>query len=76
MYVDFQNTDAQGRVRLNTIGTIEDLSREGIALREGLEVKLDSDEFESVHGTVRFSEEESIWVASFKAEDLRSQHNS
>ena len=34
VYADFHNADAEGRLRLNTIGTIRDLSRQNITLRD------------------------------------------
>jgi hypothetical protein len=36
VYADFHNADAKGRLRLNCVGTIEDLARQGITLREGM----------------------------------------
>lgn len=67
IYVDFQNLDPSGRVRLNTIGSIEDLNRQGFILRTGLAVRLYGDEFEAP-GTLEFSEQEHIWVARFQWE--------
>jgi len=62
LYADFNNADPRGRVRLNCVGTIEDLSRQGIRLREGLQVLLHDDELEA-DGETHFSAEEQIWVA-------------
>ena len=70
IYVDFQNLDTVGRVRLNTIGSIEDLNRQGTILAAGLGLYLYGDEFE-VPGIVEFSEEEHIWVARFDWEKRR-----
>jgi hypothetical protein len=72
IYADFQNADAQGRIRLNCIGTIEDLARRQIALHEGLVLTLYSDDADDegrpdellVEGVVSFSEEENCWVAA------------
>lgn len=36
IYADFQNADRAGRVRLNWVGTVEDLTRLQVLLREGL----------------------------------------
>jgi hypothetical protein len=63
IFVDFHNADAHGRVRLNCIGTVEDLARQGIVLREGQQLTLYSEELE-VDGQVRYSAEEKLWVAS------------
>jgi hypothetical protein len=62
LYADFNNADPLGRLRLNCIGTVEDLSRQGIRLREGLHVLLHDEELEA-EGETRFSPEEHIWVA-------------
>ena len=36
VYADFHNADANGRLRLNCVGTVEDLARQGVALRDGM----------------------------------------
>jgi hypothetical protein len=72
VYADFHNADARGRVRLNCVGTIEDLARQGITLRDGLRLTLYSDDLDArgnldelrVNGVVAFSEEEHCWVAA------------
>lgn len=62
VYADLQNADAQGRLRLNCIGTIRDLARQSLTLREGLELTLYDEDLE-VDGRTLFSEEERVWVA-------------
>ena len=62
VYVDFQNADARGRLRLNCIGTIQDLSRQQVELQEGLKLTLYSEELE-VEGQTHYSTEENVWVA-------------
>jgi hypothetical protein len=62
VFVDFQNSDRQGRVRLNSVGTLQDLNRLGITLREGLEMLLYCLELET-DGTATYSAEELMWVA-------------
>ena len=59
---DFQNADAKGRLRLNCVGTIEDLASQGIRLQPGLRLRLYSDDLEA-EGAVEYSEEEHLWVA-------------
>jgi hypothetical protein len=73
VYVDFQNADPQGRPRLNSIGTIRDLSRQMISLREGLELTLYDEDLE-VEGPVLFSPAESLWVATIDWEAIRTNH--
>jgi hypothetical protein len=72
VYADFHNADANSRLRLNCVGTIEDLARQGITLREGMPLTLYSDDLDSkgkvdellVEGVVAYSEEEHCWVAT------------
>ena len=72
LYVDFHNADSQGRIQLNCVGTVEDLSRQKVELHEGLVLTLNSDDLDEkgeldellVEGVVSFSEEEHCWVAS------------
>jgi hypothetical protein len=70
VYADFNNADPKGRLRLNCAGTIADLSRLGVQLREGLvlTVYMDDtddhdqpDDLEAV-AVVEYSQDEG-WVA-------------
>lgn len=79
VYADFHNADSQGRLRLNCVGTIEDLARAQIELREGLVLTIYSDDSnnEGAHdklladGVVTFSEEEDCWVATIDWSAIR-----
>jgi hypothetical protein len=62
VFADFHNADSQGRLRLNCVGTVQDLARQGVRLREGLSLRLYSEDLE-VEGIVRHSAEEGTWVA-------------
>ena len=81
VYADFHNADAQGRVRLNSIGTVSDLSRQQVQLREQLQLELYSDDADeqgrelrlSVPGTVTYSEEEQCWMAIIDWERIESK---
>src|SRR5947207_4264644 len=72
VYADFHNADSQGRLRLNCVGTLEDLAQQQIELREGLLLTLYSDDVDPqgqldellVDGVVSFSEAEHCWVAA------------
>ncbi len=72
IYVDFHNADTQGRLRLNCVGTLEDLAQQDIKLREGLPLTLYSDDLDDkghldellVDGIVSYSDEEHCWVAA------------
>lgn len=70
IFVDFHNADEKGRLRLNCIGTIEDLNRQQIELKNGQHLTLYSEELEA-DGVVQFSNEEKIWVASIYWEQIR-----
>jgi hypothetical protein len=71
-YADFHNADPRGRVRLNCVGTIEDLAAKGITLREGLKLTLSDDELE-VEGKVHFAEDERLWVAVIDRDAIRQK---
>lgn len=73
IYADFNNADPQGRLRLNCVGTIEDLSRQGVCLQEGMRLILHDEELET-EGEVQFSSEEQIWVAIINWQRLRQKH--
>ena len=62
VFADFHNADVQGRVRLNCAGTVADLHRQGIVLRDGQSLIIYSEELE-VEGIVHYSEEEKLWTA-------------
>jgi hypothetical protein len=79
IYADFHNADANGRLRLDCVGTIEDLARQGITLHEGMLLTLYSDDLDDngqldellVNGVVSFSEEEHCWVAAIDWSAIR-----
>jgi hypothetical protein len=62
VFADFHNADAQGHLRLNCLGTTEDLGRQQLVLQEGVPLTLYSEELE-VQGIVHYSTEENLWVA-------------
>lgn len=63
IFADFHNADNQGRLRLNCIGTVEDLARQNIELQDGKLLTLYSEDLE-VEGVVEYSTEEKLWVAA------------
>lgn len=68
LYADFQNADPAGRVRLNTVGTLEDLAAQRVILSDGLAVTLYTDDGDAadglrVDGVVTYSKDEQGWVA-------------
>ncbi len=71
LYADFHNADVRGRVRLNCVGTEEDLAQYKIELRKGLAITLYADELDArgnsdelvVDAVVEYSEDERCWVA-------------
>ncbi|KAM3112705.1 hypothetical protein [Phormidesmis sp. 146-33] len=70
IFADFHNADAEGRLRLNCIGTIEDLARHNIELQQGQLLTLYSEELE-VDGTVQYSEAEKVWAAAIDWNQIR-----
>jgi hypothetical protein len=70
VFVDFHNADEQGRLRLNCIGTIEDLSRQQAELENGQQLTLYGEDLE-VDGVVQFSEDEKVWVATIDWNQIR-----
>ncbi|PSB02018.1 hypothetical protein [Merismopedia glauca] len=70
VYADFHNADLKGRLRLNCVGTMEDLSRLHIKLSDGQPLTLYSEELE-VDGVVQYSDEESLWVALIDWDAIR-----
>lgn len=71
VFVDFHNADRQGRVRLNTKGTFEDIETKKITLEKGLKLLLDDHEGLQTEGVVEFSENENIWVARIDWDQLK-----
>ena len=70
VFADFHNADAQGRLRLNCAGTVEDLACQKIFLKEGQSLILYSEDLE-VDGVVRHSEKENLWVAVIDWDAIR-----
>ena len=71
IYTDFQNADPQGRVRLELAGTVEDLARQQVHLREGLPLTLYAEDADDqgnpvelqAEGIAAYSQDERCWVA-------------
>lgn len=71
IYADFHNLDDENRLNLTCVGTIEDLERLGIGLREGLEFTFYTDDANDhgepddliVDGVVEYDRGHQRWVA-------------
>jgi hypothetical protein len=70
VFADFHNADEQGRLRLNCIGTIEDLSCQGTQLIPGNKLLIYSKELEA-DTVIEYSDQERIWVAAIDWEQIR-----
>ena len=70
IWADFHNADTRGRVRLNTVGSIESLAEAGVRLVDGLGIVLHDDELEA-DGIVAYSTEENLWVATIDWNAIR-----
>ena len=68
--VDFKNTDPDGRIKLNTAGSLICIKEKGIELIEGKRVRLDDEERLRNTGTLTFSKEENIWVATIEPDSF------
>ena len=62
VYADFMNADPQGRVRLNGVGTLNDLGDSGLRLVDGLRILIHDEEVEA-DSVVAYSDQEKLWVA-------------
>jgi len=71
IFADFQNADEQGRIRLITNGSIEDIKKQGIQLKPGMKALVYCEDLSTI-GVVEFSEEEKIWVAVINWDDIKS----
>jgi hypothetical protein len=71
VYADFHNLDNSNRLRLNCAGTVEDLGRQGIEMREGLALTFYMDDADDqgrpddllVEGVAHYDEAARCWVA-------------
>ncbi|NJL37106.1 MAG: hypothetical protein HC840_28040 [Leptolyngbyaceae cyanobacterium RM2_2_4] len=70
VFIDFHNADAQGRLRLNCIGTIEDLAFQKIELQAGQHLVLYSEDLE-VDGIIEYSQSEHLWVVVIDWDEIR-----
>ncbi|MET3503510.1 hypothetical protein ABIC45_005147 [Mucilaginibacter rubeus] len=71
IFVDFNNADVEGRVRLNAQGTLANIKAQNIELSNGLRLILDDEQELKAIGIVQFSENENIWVAKIDWNDLK-----
>jgi len=74
LFADFHNADAQGRLRLNCIGTVEDLARQQITLLDGQLLMFYSEDLE-VDVQVEYSTEENVWAAVIDWNAIRRLEN-
>jgi hypothetical protein len=70
IHADFNNADASGRLRLNCVGTVNDLARLGLRLENGLRVIVRDDDLEA-DAEVMYSNDEHIWVAKIDWNAIR-----
>jgi len=62
IYADFNNADVEGRLRLNGAGTLRDLARMGMRLRDGMRLTIHDEEL-AADAVAVFSQNEGMWVA-------------
>lgn len=79
VYIDFQKLDDWRRPILFTSGTLADLTRLGIELRDGMSLAFYSDDEDDdghsdpllVDGTVRYDDQNQRWVAEIDWNEIR-----
>ena len=72
IYGDFHDLDDENRIRLNKLGTIQDLARLGIQLVDGMAATFYMDDADDagnsddimVDGTAHYSSRDKCWVAA------------
>ena len=72
VYVDFNNMDRAGRIRLNTVGTFEDIQKLSLRLVEGMTLVVSDSEIRA-KGKVEFSAEEKIWVLNVDEDTVEKE---
>ena len=80
LWVDFNNSSENG-IRLNCNGTIEDLARQKVELKEGMKLLLwdeDLDENNNqdnivVEAIAKYNQKDKIWEAVFEWEKIRHE---
>lgn len=73
IYADFNNADAEGRVRLTGAGSVNDLGRLGVRLHEGLALMVHDEEL-AAEGTVEYSALEHTWAVRIDWSQVRPWH--
>ena len=63
IFVDFNNVDSLGRVRLNTVGSIKDIENKNVRLESNLQLVINDDDGLKALAIIEYSEKENIWVA-------------
>jgi hypothetical protein len=79
IYADFQNLDDTNRIRMTCAGTLQDLERQGVRLREGLVLTLSTDDADDrgrpdelrAEDVVHYDEVQGCWVAEIDWSELR-----
>jgi hypothetical protein len=71
IFADFNNADKQGRVRLNTAGSIQDINEIPNGLSVGMQVIIHDQDSLTTTGVIIFSEEENMWVAEIDWQHLK-----
>ena len=71
IYADFNNLDGENRLRLTTLGSLNDLARQGIQLKGGLALTVTTDDADDdgnsddlmADAVIHFNAKEKCWVA-------------
>ena len=58
IFVDFNNVDSLGRVRLNTVGSIKDIENKNVRLESNLQLVINDDDGLKALAIIEYSEKE------------------
>ena len=81
IYADFNKLDDQNRIRLTTLGSIEDIARQALQLRDGLPLIVTMDDADDdgnsddlmADAIVRYNEKEKCWVAQIEWSSVKNR---
>jgi hypothetical protein len=81
IYIDFQNTDAEGRYVLDRYGTTQDLEKFSVVLKPGLRLTFWSDDADEqgrpdpliAEGIVEFNRKLHQWVARIDKDAIKHE---
>lgn len=74
VYADFNNADAQGRIRLSCVGSVRDICYQGLVLSDGFPLVIHDEEL-TAEALARFNAEEHVWTAEIEPDTMRQSRD-